>query len=147
MDAKKEKEISDIIQYFNRQISNIFKVIDNADDSVQYNPDVDWVRRITKIVRNENPPYMLEKSIDKLWENKDKIIAKDSDFLLKKEITGKYIKDDSRKEWMEGMVDFVRNRYKDLDKQDLEYLWKCINNMLQSVIKYRIIKNDFQQPK
>ena len=63
MDTKKEKKISDIIQYFNRQISNIFKAIDNASYEIQHNPDIDWVRRVTKIVRNENPPYILEKSI------------------------------------------------------------------------------------
>ena len=86
MDHKKEKEINDVIQYFNRQVSNIFKVIDTKDDSIQNNPDVDWLRRITKIIRNENPPYMLEKSVDKLWDNRFAILAKDADFLVKKEI-------------------------------------------------------------
>jgi hypothetical protein len=144
MDTKKEKEVSDVIQYFNRQMSNIFKVIDNKDDSINHNPDVDWVRRITKILRNENPPYMLERSIDKLWDNKDKIIERDSAFLLNKKVTSKYVKDDSRKEWIEGMIDFVRNRYTDLSPDELEHVWKCINNMLQAVIKYRILKDDFQ---
>lgn len=143
MDHKKEKEINDIIQYFNRQVSNIFKVIDNKDDSIINNLDVDWVRRVTKIIRNENPPYMLEKSVDKLWENRDAIISKNADFLLAKEVANKYIKNDERKEWMEGMCDFIRSKYKALDDKELEYLWKCINAMLQSVIKYRIIKNDF----
>ena len=143
MDHKKEKEINDIIQYFNRQVSNIFKVIDGKDDSIINNLDVDWVRRVTKIIRNENPPYMLEKSVDKLWENRDAIIDKNADFLLKKEVTNKYIKNDERKEWMEGMIDFIRHKYTSLNDTELEYLWKCINAMLQSVVKYRIIKNDF----
>jgi len=144
MDTKKEKEVSDVIQYFNRQVSNVFKVIDNKDDSISHNPDVDWVRRITKILRNENPPYMLERAVDKLWDNKDKIIERDSVFLLNKKVTSKYIKDDSRKEWIEGMVDFIKNRYTDLSPDELGHVWKCINNMLQAVIKYRILKDDFQ---
>jgi hypothetical protein len=143
MDHKKEKEINDIIQYFNRQVSNIFKVIDGKDDSIINNLDVDWVRRVTKIIRNENPPYMLEKSVDKLWENRDAIISKNADFLLTKEVVNKYIKNDERKEWMEGMCDFIRSKYTSLNSTELEYMWKCINAMLQSVIKYRIIKNDF----
>jgi hypothetical protein len=87
---------------------------------------------------------MLERAIDKLWDNKDKIIERDLAFLINKKVTSKYIKDDSRKEWMEGMIDFVRNRYTDLSPDELEYVWKCINNMLQAVIKYRILKDDFQ---
>jgi hypothetical protein len=144
MNNKKEKQISDVIQYFNRQVSNIFKVIDSQDDSVSNNPDVDWLRRVTKIIRNENPPYMLERAVDKLWDNKDKIIERDSAFLINKKMTSKYIKNDSRKEWMEGMMDFVRNRYTDLSPDETECVWKCINNMLQAVIKYRILKDDFQ---
>lgn len=144
MDTKKEKEVSDVIQYFNRQVSNVFKVIDNKYDSINHNPDIDWIRRITKILRNENPPYMIERSVDKLWDNKDKIIERDSDFLVNKKVTSKYIKDDSRKEWMEGMIDFIRNRYTELSPDDLEHVWKCVNNMLQAVIKYRILKDDFQ---
>ena len=145
MDHKKEKEINDVIQYFNRQVSNIFKVIDTKDDSIQNNPDVDWLRRITKIIRNENPPYMLEKSVDKLWDNRFAILAKDADFLVKKELVSKYIKNDERKEWMEGLMSFIRSKYLILNPTELDYLWNCINAMLQSVIKFRILKDDYNK--
>ena len=145
MDHKKEKEINDVIQYFNRQVSNIFKVIDTKDDSIQNNPDVDWLRRITKIIRNENPPYMLEKSVDKLWDNRVAILAKDADFLVKKELVSKYIKNDERKEWMEGLMSFIRSKYLILNPTELDYLWNCINAMLQSVIKFRILKDDYNK--
>ena len=145
MDHKKEKEINDVIQYFNRQVSNIFKVIDTKDDSIQSNPDVDWLRRITKIIRNENPPYMLEKSVDKLWDNRVAILAKDADFLVKKELVSKYIKNDERKEWMEGLMSFIRSKYLILNPTELDYLWNCINAMLQSVIKFRILKDDYNK--
>jgi hypothetical protein len=145
MDHKKEKEINDVIQYFNRQVSNIFKVIDTKDDSIQNNPDVDWLRRITKIIRNENPPYMLEKSVDKLWDNRIAILAKDADFLVKKELVSKYIKNDERKEWMEGLMSFIRSKYLILNPTELDYLWNCINAMLQSVIKFRILKDDYNK--
>lgn len=145
MDSKKYKEISDIIQYFNRQVSNIFKVIDNKEDIIKNNPDIDWVRRITKIVRNENPPYMLEKSIDKLWENKDSILNRDLNFLIDNDVAHKYIKNDCRKEWIEGMLDLFMKNLDNLNTDERDYLWKCINNMLQAVIKYRIINEDFHK--
>lgn len=142
MNGKQEKDINYIIQYFNRQVSNIFKIIDSKLDEIQ-DDNVDWVRRVTKIIRNENPPMMLEKSIDKLWDNKEKILERNTEFLLQTEVVGKYIKDDERKEFIEGLINFVRVKYKNLSKTETDDIWLCINNMLQAVIKYKIIKCDF----
>lgn len=146
MDLKKEKEISDIIQYFNRQVSNVLKtLVSKNHDLLQNNSDLDWVRRVTKIARDINPPLMLEKSMDKLWDNKDAIIARDINFFKQKEVISKYIKNDCRKEWMESMISFIEHNIDILDEDEYDYLWKCINNMLQAVIRYRIVKDDFQK--
>jgi hypothetical protein len=144
MNAKKEKEISNIIQYFNRQVSNIFKMIDNTKYSTNDSPEVDHIRRITKIARNENPPLMLEKSIDTFWDNKDAIIRKDYVFFTESDVCIKTVGSDASKEWVEKMLDFVRSKYAELTGEDRESIWKYINNMLQAVIKYRIIRGDFQ---
>ena len=70
---------------------------------------------------------------------------RDHNFFMSKSVSDKYIKNDERKEWMEGMVLFIRSRYKDLSDDELDRIWKCINNMLQCVIKYKILKNEFKQ--
>jgi hypothetical protein len=144
MDSKKEKEVSDIIQYYNRQVSNIFKIIDGGEyNTFQDNPDIDWIRRMVKLVRNENPPYMLEQSLDKLWEHREAIINKDYKFFMVTNIPINAA-DTNQQAWMDGLIDFIRIRYGDLSEDDAENIWKYINNMLQAVIKYRIIRCDFK---
>ena len=64
---------------------------------------------------------------------------------IKKELVSKYIKNDERKEWMEGLMSFIRSKYLILNPTELDYLWNCINAMLQSVIKFRILKDDYNK--
>ena len=144
MDLKKEKEINDIIAFFNRQVSNVLKAIDSQPD-VKNNPDFDRIKRIAKIARDEDPPCMLERCTEKLWDNREAIMNRNVDFLIKKDVASKYIKNDENKEWLESIMDFIRTKHKELKKEDLEYLWKCIDNMLQSVIKYQIARGEVRE--
>jgi len=141
MNLKKEKEISDIIQHFNRQISKIFKLVESMDD-IQNNLDFDWVKRVVKIAKNVNPSYIIDRSIDRLWDSREFIINRDEQFIISNH-ADKYIENDCRKEWMEGLFQFIRSKYAVLKKEEINYLWDCINNMLEAVIKYRIIQQDF----
>ena len=138
----KEKEIIDVVDFFNRNISNIFKVIDTCDTNISNNPDIDWVRRIIKIVRYESPSLMLERCTDKLWDNREYIMTRNEAFILDNKNTSKYIKDDEKKEWLERLVKFIGSKYKVLPPESLEILWGCINNMLEASIKYKLLMND-----
>jgi hypothetical protein len=142
MDDKKDKEMIELMEYFNRQISNVFKIVDMKDE-ISSNANVDRVRRMVKILRHEAPLLMLERSVDKLWDNKDAIMSRNLDFLMAKENSNKYIKNDERKEWLENLFNLIRNKYSELDKSETEYLWKCIDNMLKCAIKYRILQGNF----
>lgn len=139
MDSKKQKELSDILQQFNRQVSRIFKIVDAI---VPDEPNVDWARRIIKIFRNENPPAVLEKCIDKLWDNKDHIMSRDVNF-FKTCSFDKYIKKDENKEWLDRLIVLMRTRFFDLSKKEQNCIWECLGEMLKNVIKYKITKGDF----
>jgi hypothetical protein len=144
MDLAKEKEISDVIQYFNRQIANVFKFIDNNDRyKYKYDDKIDWVRRLIKIARDEDPPAVLERCVDKLWDNRDAILAKDEIFLLDQKIVNKYVKQDERQKFITDLIGYIRENIKIAPPEDKDYMWKCIHNMLQAAIKYRLLKNDF----
>lgn len=140
MDSKKQKELSDILQQYNRHVSKLFKIIDVI---VPNNPHIDLARRLIKILRNENPPAVLEKTIDKLWDNKDRILKRDAHF-FKTCSFDKYIKVDSNKEWLDSLVNLVRIKYDILNDQEQTYIWDILNNMLKNVIEYRLIKGDFK---
>lgn len=139
MDYKKQKELSDILQKFNRQVSRIFKI---AEALVPDEPNIDWVRRIVKICRNENPQLVLERCIDKFWEYKEFIINRDEQFFQTCS-TDKYIKNDDNKEFLDRLVMLIRTKFKDLVKKEQNDIWVCLEEMLKNVIKYRIIKGDF----
>jgi len=140
MDSKTQKEISDILQQFNREVSRLFKVIDAI---IPDDPTVDWARRIIKIFRNENPLAVLDRSVDKLWEHKDNIIARNSEFFRTCSFD-KYIKKDGNKEWLDNLIKIIRTRFFDLSEKEQNYIWACLEGMLTNVIKYKLIKGDYK---
>jgi hypothetical protein len=142
MNADKQKKISNILQRFNRQTSQILKIIKIIEKN---NIDIEWIQRILRILRNENPPLVLEKCIDKFWYNKEKIISRDTDFFINENKAYKnYIKDDDRKEWIEGIIDMIKKKQALLTEEQRTYIWDRLNNMLQCIIEYRIIVGDFK---
>lgn len=142
MNVDKQKKISNILQRFNRQTSQILKIIKIIEKN---NIDIEWIQRILRILRNENPPLVLEKCIDKFWYNKEKIISRDTDFFINENKAYKnYIKDDDRKEWIEGIIDMIKKKQALLTEEQRTYIWDRLNNMLQCIIEYRIVVGDFK---
>jgi hypothetical protein len=139
MDSDKQKKISTILDNFNRQVSRIMKI---AEAKEKDNIDVIWVRKLISLIRQENPPLILERCIDKLWDNREQIMKRDMDFFLKNSF-GKYVKDDDNKEWLTGLISMVQKKQALLSEDEKKYIWDCINKMLECVIQYRIIMGDF----
>jgi hypothetical protein len=138
MNDHKQKEIVDILQIFNTQISNLLKmVVAIAPD----NADIDWIRRAIKILRDTNPEGAMEKCMVKLWDHQKQIRERNASFFVDCPVN-KYIKDDSSKSWLEGIVRMVRTRYIELSEAELDSLWKCTNIMLICVIKYKLLVHD-----
>jgi uncharacterized protein YeeX (DUF496 family) len=138
MEDAKQKEIVDVLQIFNRQLSSMIKIIVSIAPD---NPDIDWVRRAIKILRDTNPEGALERCMVKLWDHQQQIRERNQSFFMDCPLN-KYIKDDCRKSWIEGIVRMVRTRYKELSEAELDAIWKCINTMLVCVIKYKLLVQD-----
>jgi hypothetical protein len=142
MDNKKEKDISDITQQFNRHAGKLFKIIDkNAGEE---NANAAWVVRIFKIMRNENPLCILEKCVEKLWDNKDAIISKDVKFFESCNLD-KYIKKDKNKVWLDELVSLIRAKYFVLSEKEKDVMWEATNEMLKCVIQYKLVNGDFKE--
>ena len=142
MDPDNEKKKNDIIQQFSRYLSRLLKTANEIDNG---NVTLEWVTRVIRILRNENPPLVLEKCIDKLWDNSEKIIARDKDFFLDNidDLNEKYIKKDERQEWIEGIVSHIKKKINVLSDDQTTDVWDSLNGMLENVIKYRILIGDF----
>lgn len=133
-----EKDINDVIRFFNRQVGKIFKFIDNSGDYAD-NPTLDKIRILVKVSKAIEPAEMLERSLEKLWNNRDAIIEHDIEFFKSSGVMYKHIKDDQNKEWLTGITDFVLEQYDVFNDDELESIWSYINNMLEAAIKYRLL--------
>jgi hypothetical protein len=138
MDNTNQKEIVDNLQLFNRQVSSLLKIVVSfAPDD----PDIDWVRRVIKILRDTNPEGAIERCSVKLWDHQEQIRNKNALFFIDCPLT-KYIKNDSTKSWLDGLIRMVRNKYTELSEEELEAIWTCVNTMLVCVIKYKLSTKD-----
>ena len=138
MSSDKKGEIAPIVEQCNRNISRILKIAKSIEPD---NADLERVTRLVKIIRYENPPHVLERCVDKFWDNKDKIMNRDIDFFVNniQTLKEKYIKKDIRQSWMEGMTDYIKNNLNKLSEEDMTYIWDCLNNILKCVIQYKLI--------
>ena len=141
MDSK-NKQIADIVETFNRHLSRILKVVKSFEPN---NVDLETVMRLIRIARYENPTHVLERSVDKFWDNKDKVIARDLAFFYNNThmLKEKYVKKDERQGWIESLVDHIHKNIGKVNAEQETYLWDCLNELLQCVIKYRIVVGDF----
>jgi hypothetical protein len=140
LESNKQKKLSDILQRFNRDISKLMKVANAFSDD---DPNLEWITRIIKIIRNENPPMILEKCIDKFWDNKDSIMNRDVVF-FKSCSFDKYVKKDKNKVWIDGLINVVRTRYFEISEKEQSYIWDRMNEMLKCVIEYKLVKEEFR---
>jgi len=138
-----EKEIDEIIQKFNSQIMLLFKFAEKKD-KISNNPDVERVIRLVKIAKSISPESIIEGCLNNFWANREYIIERNEVFIMSKENVDRLVnKNDEDIELIESLINFFRNIYKTFTNEDKEYLWDCINNMLQFIIRYRIVKGDF----
>jgi hypothetical protein len=140
MNSEHQKKISNIVFSFNRQVSKITKVAKQIDPN---DVNVEWIQRAVRVLRAESPLLILEKCMDKLWDNRAKIIACDRNFFVKTGNFSKYIKNDENKQWLEGVVEMVRRKQSVLTEKQLQLIWECLNQMLHYVIQYRIVTGDY----
>jgi hypothetical protein len=132
MSDSKDEEIGNVITFFNRQVTQIFKFIDSCDE-YQGNVMLDKVRILIKVVKAVNPSEMLERC------NKDAIIDRDAAFFQSSDVMNSYVKDDENKEWLTELIEFVKDQYDNFDDDEMGKIWDYINNMLEAVIKYRML--------
>jgi hypothetical protein len=139
MNSNKQKEISDVLQQFNRQVTKLLKI---AESIIPNNHTIDWAKRVIKIIRNEDPPAILERCVDKLWDNREPIMKRDAEFFKVCKLD-KYIKNDENKEWLDKLVNLIKTKYFELNANEQSYIWDCMEELLKNVIKYRLLQDDF----
>jgi hypothetical protein len=140
MDYKKEKENINIIQNYNRECMKLINIAENFLDD---DPTFDWFIRMIKIVKNENPSMLIERSLDKLWNCKDNILNKNDKFFTDntKMLQLEYIKNDKNKEWLTEFTSAVSTKMHELSIVEKDIMWECLKKMLECSIQYKLLHN------
>jgi hypothetical protein len=141
MDSNKQKKINDAVQKFNTQCGKLLKIASKI--AVSDDRHLEWLIRMFKIAKDIDPLSIITRGVDKLWDSKNYIISKNKLFFMEELDTTKYIKNDGNKQWLDGIVETVKLGLDKLSKKEEEYVWICLNEMLSSVIEYKLLTDDF----
>ena len=88
MNSDHQKKVSVVLQTFSSDIAQLLKLVDNK---LAGNLEVDRLKRIIRIARDEEPLLIINKCKDKIWDSREKILAEDEDFFVAKKFD-EYIK-------------------------------------------------------
>jgi hypothetical protein len=142
MDSKtdKEQKISLIIHGFHSQIAKLLKIIDSK---LPNNIEVDRLKRLVRIARDEEPLLIINKCKDKIWDSRKQIRERDKEYFLNKEYD-EYIKKDKNQLFIEGLIGLFKQSHELLNEKELGVIWKINNQLLDNVCEYKILINDYE---
>lgn len=142
MDGKEDKEqkISFIVHSFHSQIAKVLKIVDSK---LPNDIEVDRLKRLIRIARDEEPLMIINKCKDKIWDSRDQIRKKDDEYFLQREYD-EYIKKDENQMFIEGLIGLFKQSHDLLSKKEIEILWKINNKLLDYVCEYKILIGDYE---
>jgi len=142
MDRKEDKEqqISKIIQDFHSQIAKTLKVVDSK---LPNNIEVDRLKRLVRIARDEEPLMIINRCKDKIWDSREQILAENEDYFLSKEYD-EYIKKDENQMFIEGLIGLFKQSHHLLSDKERAYVWKINKQLLNDVIQYKMLVGDHE---
>lgn len=83
---------------------------------------------------------------DKLWASKDFILAKDEKFFLSYEYND-MIASDEKKEFIEGLIDSLRDRYINMTTDEKELYWSKAKKLIIYIAKFKKLANEYEADK
>ena len=134
--TENEIKCNKIVETFNNEASLILKIFKKTEKD---NIDYIWGIKIINTIKNENPSFIIERCLEKLWDNKNYIMDRNEKFFLENNIESKYIKDDERKEWLTGLIEFIKNKLNKLNTETKDFLWDKFNILLKLSIEYKLL--------
>ena len=136
----RQNKISLIVQSFSTDISQLLKIVDAKLPS---NLEVDRLKRLIRIARDEEPLLMINRCKDKIWDSREKILAEDDEFFISKKYA-EYIKKDENQMFIEGLIHLFKNGRTLLSEKESKFMWSTIKHLLATVTEYKILIGDYE---
>jgi hypothetical protein len=135
-----ENKISLIVHDFHSQISKVLKIVDSK---LPNDIEVDRLKRLIRIGRDEEPLMIINRCKDKIWNSRDQIRARDQDYFLNRDYD-EYIKKDQNQMFIEGLIGLFKQSHDLLNEKELDILWKINNQLLNDICEYKILIGDYE---
>jgi hypothetical protein len=142
MDGKEDKEqkISLVIHDFHSQIAKILKVVDSKRPN---DLEVDRLKRLIRIARDEEPLLIMNKCKDKIWDSRLQIRGKNMDYFLSRDYN-EFVKKDGNQMFIESLINLVKRSREELNEKEIAFIWKVNNKLLDDVCEYKILTEDYE---
>lgn len=135
---EKEIELNKTVDGFHTELSNVLKIVDaKAPGDIE----VDRLKRLIRLARDEDPLYIITRSKDKVWDSRNNILAENEDYFLSTKFE-QYIKKDGNQRFIEALLTLVQNGYAAMTPKEKSYMWNINKRILQHVIKYKMLIGD-----
>lgn len=132
-------DIPEIIERFHSIISRIIKIVDSK---LPGDIEIDRLKRIIRLARSEFPLLIMDKSKDYFWEHREQILDEDESYFLNKDYSIYIDEGDEDKEFISKLIKSFKTIFPKLSPKEKVYLWKLNKNILESVIKYKVLTNE-----
>lgn len=139
MDRKTDDKICEIIEVFH---SNIAKLLKMANVKLKGNIEIDRLKRLIRIARDEAPFSIITKCKDKIWSSRDQIIKNDEKFFLNKQYD-EYIKEDENKDFIHTLIKLFKSGFEQTNNKEKKIMWDVINKLLKNVTEYKLLTGDY----
>ena len=107
-------------------------------------PDIDRLKRLIKICDSEEPTFLLERCQNKLWDSREQIKTRDSNYFLKQLDVTKYIRSGSKGEAFQyRLIALIKSEYANLTVSEENVIWEITYDMLKCAAKYKFLTKNY----
>lgn len=135
-----EKSICSVCSTFKKLLSKILSLIETKSKD----PDVDRLKRLIKLCDSESPTFLLERCQNKMWDSREQIKTRNSDYFLKQLDVTKYIRAGSKAEALQyRLIELIKHEYMNLTVSEVNMVWEITYDMLKCVAKFKFLTKNY----
>ena len=134
-----KQETIEVVDKFNKNLSQLFKLAKKIDPG---NRDLAFYKNKFVLAKQFQPATVLERNIDSFWKNKELILSKNIDYFLKLENFD--YEDEKEREIYRKNMECGKRILDRINDADMFCIWNYLNNMLECVIKYKLLNSEYK---
>lgn len=129
----------------NEFIREIMDLMNMCEAKNGHDEDIDRLRELIQWARSALGEFdIINRSKEKIWENRQQVIDRNLDFFLNADVGTKYIKPgDKDRKFIERIIHKVRSRHGIMNEKEFDRIWSIGNDMVRTVCEYMILNGEF----